>query len=150
MEELTRAERRKLKKLKRKEEKEKERFKRLKARRRKKLLVYSLIAILLIASIYFFYWRSQLPGKYDNFAKCLTEKGFIMAGTDWCHFCKEQKGMFGKSFKFVDYRNCDINKAWCDSNNVERYPNWILPDGTKRRGVQKLSMLSQLSGCNLK
>lgn len=139
-----------MKKIKRKGEREKERLERLKARRRKKLFVYSLIVVLLIVSIYLFYWRSQLPGKYDNFAKCLTEKGFIMAGTDWCNFCKEQKGMFGKSFKFVDYRNCDVNRAWCDSNNVKGYPNWILPDGTARAGMQKLQTLSQLSGCKLK
>lgn len=113
------------------------------------MLVYSFIIILIIALIYFFYWRSQLPGKYDDFANCLTEKGFVMGGTDWCHLCKEQKKMFGKSFEFINYRNCDLNKAWCGSKGVDRYPTWILPNGTKILGVQKLLTLRQLSGCDL-
>lgn len=150
MENLTKAKRRKLKKLKRKEEKERERHEILKARRRKKLLVYSLVVLLLIASIYFFSWRSKLPGKHDDFAKCLTEKGFVMAGTDWCDYCKKQKSLFGKSFEFVNYKNCDLKKKWCYSKGVEKYPTWIFPDGTMRTGVQELSVLSQESGCDLK
>lgn len=117
---------------------------------KKKLLVYSIIIIIVVvAIIYFFYWKGKQPGKYDDFANCLTEQGFIMAGTDWCHFCKEQKKMFGKSFEFVNYRNCDLNREWCESNDVDSYPTWILPNGTNRLGVQNLPTLNQLSGCDL-
>lgn len=151
LEELTKAERRKLKKLKRIEDREKERTERLKIQRRKKLLICSLIVILLASSIYLFNWQIKRPGKYDDFAKCLTEKGFIMAGTDWCSSCKNQKNLFGKSFKYVNYKNCDLDKSWCVSNGVKRYPTWILPDGTTKTGVQKLYTLSQLSSsCILK
>lgn len=93
---------------------------------------------------------SNNPGKYDEFAQCLTDEGFVMAGTDWCSHCKDQKKIFGKSFDFIDYKNCDIQRDWCDSNGVHSYPTWVLPNGTKETGVQKIYILSQLSGCSLK
>jgi hypothetical protein len=149
MKDLTKAERRKLKKAERKEVRVKERIERLNAQRKKKFFTYFSISILLIALVYLFYWQSQLPGKYDDFAKCLKEEGFVMAGTDWCTFCKEQKSLFGKSFQFVDYKNCDVQKSFCDSNGVKGYPTWVTPDGTKGGGVKQLLELSQLSGCSL-
>ena len=105
------------------------------------------VIVLLAASISYV---KLSPGKYDDFAKCLSDKGIIMAGTDWCHFCQEQKGLFGKSFKFINYKNCDIEKEWCSSNSVKNYPAWIFPDGTRQIGVQKLTALSQASGCGIK
>ena len=114
--------------------------------------IYSLIAILAVLVLGFWVYRSVTsPGKYDNFAKCLTEKGFVMAGTDWCSSCQNQKRLFGKSFKYIDYKNCDFNKEWCSSNEIKNYPTWILPDKSKIIGTQQLDSLSQASsGCNLK
>ncbi len=73
-----------------------------------------------------------------------------MGGTDWCPHCKNQKGMFGKSFRYVDYHNCDREKAWCKSNGVKGYPTWVFPDGKKYSGTQSLQTLATLSGCELK
>lgn len=120
-----------------------------KIKKKRKLIAITVICFLAFIALVSYVWFS--PGKYDEFAKCLTEKGFVMAGTDWCNYCKKQKALFGKSFTFVNYKNCDLNKAWCDSNGVDSYPTWILPDGTKRTGLQELYLLSQLSsGCGLK
>jgi len=38
-------------------------------------------------------------GEYSAFAKCLTEKGTKMYGTDVYSYCQEQKKLFGKSLK---------------------------------------------------
>ena len=117
----------------------------------KKKHIYFMVAILIVFALGFWIYHSATsPGKYDDFAKCLTEKGFVMAGTDWCSSCQNQKGLFGKSFKYINFKNCDTNKEWCSSNGIKNYPTWILPDGSKRVGIQQLYSLSQASlGCNL-
>ena len=88
-------------------------------------------------------------GQYDDFAKCLTEKGFAMGGTDWCNYCKEQKSLFGLSFKHINYKNCDLEKQWCNENNVDRYPAWVSPGGQTHTGLKSLEQLGSLSGCSL-
>ena len=117
----------------------------------KKKHIYFMVAILVVFALGFWIYHSVTsPGKYDDFAKCLTEEGFVMAGTDWCSNCQKQKNLFGKSFKLIDYKNCDIDKEWCSDNGVNRYPTWVLPDGSKRVGIQQLPSLSQASlGCIL-
>ncbi len=85
---------------------------------------------------------------YDDFAACLNEKGAKMYGADWCAHCKEQKKMFGGSFKYVDYINCDFNTDECSEKKIEGYPTWVIND-TSYRGVQSLSRLSFLTGCEL-
>lgn len=85
----------------------------------------------------------------DAFAECLSEKGVIMAGTDWCHFCQNQKALFGKSFEYINYKNCELETEWCISNNIGGYPTWIFPGNKRYSGVQQLSTLSNLSGCKI-
>lgn len=88
------------------------------------------------------------PGRYDDFAKCLTEKGATMYGTQWCSHCKNQKELFGKSFKYIDYVDCDYNKDECLRNGIRGYPTWKIND-EKYPGEQPLYKLSSLSGCEL-
>ena len=45
---------------------------------------------------------SDKPGEYDVLANCLTEKGAVMYGTEWCSHCQNQKKSFGKSFEYID------------------------------------------------
>lgn len=106
------------------------------------------VIIVVIAAAYFL-TKSNDPEKYDDFAKCLTEKGISMGGTDWCPHCKEQKKRFGASFKYIDYHNCDNEKEWCISHGVRAYPTWVFPDGVTHTGTQKLGSLATLSGCVL-
>jgi|TARA_B100002003_G_C14139673_1_gene548075 glutaredoxin len=88
------------------------------------------------------------PGEYDVFAKCLTERGAVMYGTDTCPHCKNQKELFGNSFKKINYINCDFKMEECLRNRVEGYPTWII-DGGNYPGEQPLEKLSVLSGCEL-
>ncbi len=91
---------------------------------------------------------SQEPGKYNTFAKCLTEKGAKIYGTAWCSNCKNQKQMFGSSFQYVDYIDCDISRSECVSAGVFGYPTWII-GGEKYVGNQRLARLASLTGCEL-
>src|SRR3989338_9155618 len=88
------------------------------------------------------------PGKYDDFAKCLTEKSFKMYGADWCPNCKKQKNIFGKSFKYVDYIECTKQKEDCAQAEITGYPTWIYNE-EKYIGVQSISRLSSVSECAL-
>jgi len=88
------------------------------------------------------------PGKYDTFAQCLNEKGATMYGTEWCSHCKNQKALFGNSFQYIDYVDCDKNKNECLRNGVKGYPTWII-DGESYPGEQQLYKLASLAGCEL-
>ncbi len=71
-----------------------------------------------------------------------------MYGTDRCPNCQSQKELFGDSFKFVQYVNCDYEYDKCSEANVERIPTWVI-NGEEYIGVQTLERLANLSGCQL-
>lgn len=111
------------------------------------------IVIALILVIALFFIRPLFSGgvvneEMDSFAQCLTENGLKMYGTDWCSHCQNQKKLFGKSFKFIDYIDCDRNKYLCLNNGVRGYPTWKI-NGESYSGEQSLERLSQLSGCEI-
>jgi glutaredoxin len=88
------------------------------------------------------------PGKYDDFANCLTDNGVIIYGTDWCPHCQSQKSLFGNSFKNIAYVNCDNNPQACTNAGVQGYPTWNIK-GENYPGEQSLETLAQLSECSL-
>lgn len=88
------------------------------------------------------------PGQYDDFAQCLTDKGAVMYGTEWCPHCKDQKALFGNSFDKVNYVDCDDNRQMCLDAGVEGYPTWTI-NGENYAGTQALSTLAEVSGCAL-
>lgn len=111
-----------------------------------KILFY-LLFILSISLL--FTGCSNKPGKYDSFAQCLTEKGATIYGTEWCSHCQNQKRMFGKSFQYINYVDCDRNSDECLRNGIRGYPTWII-NNSHYRGEQALYRLAYLTGCKLK
>jgi len=112
-----------------------------------------LVVIALVLIIAFFLIKPSFSGsvvneEMDIFAQCLTENGFKMYGTEWCSHCQNQKKLFGRSFKLIDYIDCDRNKNLCLSNGVKGYPTWKI-NGENYSGEQSLERLAQLSGCEL-
>ena len=119
----------------------------------KKISIYSILIIIVAAIIYIPLSNSKNPGEFDDFAKCLTEKGAKEYGAFWCPNCVRQKEMFGKSFQYVTYIECDARGTnaqpqLCDENGITGYPTWII-NGTKYTGTQSLEELSRISGCLL-
>jgi glutaredoxin len=86
---------------------------------------------------------------YDNFAKCLTEKGVVMYGSVTCPHCQNQKKVFGESFKYISYIECSENPTQCSENGVQFVPTWSI-DGKLYTGEKTIEELSSLSGCELK
>lgn len=66
----------------------------------------------------------------DEFAKCLTDKDFVMYGAVWCSHCKEQKNMFGSSFQYINYVECPDNINLCKEKGVDGVPAWEIQDVT--------------------
>ena len=115
---------------------------------RKEMVVYTTILILIIIFGYLIVVGTTTEGSYDDFAKCLNEKGATMYGTDRCSYCNEQKNLFGKSFAYINYINCDLNSGTCSAAGVSNYPTWII-ENNKYSGTKSLEKLSSLSGCSL-
>lgn len=87
-------------------------------------------------------------GVYDGLAQCLTRAGVTMYGTDWCPHCQDQKALFGPSFRYVQYVNCDANRPACDAAGVTGFPTWVFPDGGESlAGEQPLATLAARAGC---
>jgi glutaredoxin len=91
---------------------------------------------------------SESTGNYDSLAQCLTEKGVIMYGTEWCGFCKKQKEAFGDSFQYIDYIDCDQNREACNEAGISGYPTWQI-DGELSPGLTPLENLASLAGCEI-
>jgi len=112
------------------------------------LIITVAVAIVALAGFSMTGYFSAPAGRYDNFAKCLTQKGVAMYGAEWCSHCKNQKLMFGDSFKYVTYVECTTDEAECTAKGVTGYPTWII-DGKAYPGEQSLESLSTLAGCPL-
>ena len=125
-----------------------------KARLKKKVLVFVGIIALVAAVVYGASLfnkpvEPEGPSALDPFAKCLTEKGAIMYGTEWCPHCQAQKKMFGTSWQYASYVDCDASSGICNAVNVRSYPTWIFASGERVSGTQDLNSLAAKSGCNL-
>lgn len=86
----------------------------------------------------------------SSFAQCLREKNITMYGAAYCHFCQQEKNLFGGAFKFVPYVECPKQPNECLAKGVNGFPTWIFPDGKKIEGFQSLEKLAEESGCALK
>jgi len=106
------------------------------------------VVLVIVVIALFFYMKSSDSAKYDNFAICLTENNVAMYGTNWCPHCQNQKKMFGDSFKYVDFKDCDVNPE-CEEVGVKAYPTWAIKDTLLEAGVMPLESLSALTGCPL-
>ena len=118
-----------------------------------KLIVVGMIILILAIGAYS-YSQSKKPGKLDVFAKCLTANDAKMFGAYWCSACAQQKSLFGKSFKYVNYVECavqgsDLQTGVCRENSIESYPTWEFADGSRQTGVITPGQLAVLSGCEL-
>ncbi len=108
-----------------------------------------IVLFLVLILIYSLTKPKSSPDNLDEFAKCLTDKGFKMYGAYWCGHCNAQKEMFGESFKYIDYVECEEQTEDCLKAGIRGYPTWIFPDQNKIEGSASLEHLSNLSGCSL-
>ncbi len=116
-----------------------------KARKKKKtkLIVFSLLAVIILVSGFTTFNYYTRPGPFDNFAKCLTEKGAVMYGAiEWCKYTQGQAHMFGKSFQYVNYHDQS------ELEGIKTRPTWVI-NGKWYEKVQSFETLSSVTGCPL-
>ncbi len=93
--------------------------------------------------------QAMIPtSSFDEFAACTAENDATLYGADWCPHCKDQKKDFGDSFAFVNYVECEENKATCQEANIRGYPTWIIK-GEFLEGGRTLEEIAQRTGCEL-
>ena len=109
----------------------------------KTIIILSLLSLVLLSAC-----APGQPGKADVLAQCLTQEGAVMYGTEWCPHCTAQKEMFGSSFQYVTYVDCDKNRQACINAGVKGYPTWQV-GGANYEGTQSLYDLAKNSGCSL-
>ena len=86
-----------------------------------KKIIWAIIIFLIIASgVFLTVKNATSPGKYDDFAKCLSDNGVVVYGAmDWCEYTQGQKAMFGKSFKYLNAKLLStFSKAIFSCNNL--------------------------------
>ncbi len=106
-------------------------------------IIGAIAGVLILAVISYSVYSISRPGPYDNFAKCITEKGAVMYGAmGWCKFTQGQKAMFGKSFKYINYH--EFNEL----PGIKKTPTWVI-NGQWYDNVQSFDKLSALTGCKL-
>ncbi|HEY4498185.1 MAG TPA: protein disulfide isomerase family protein [Candidatus Paceibacterota bacterium] len=109
--------------------------------------VLGLVLLVLFAGA----WGSKKnAGELDAFAQCLTAKGAVMYGAEWCPHCQNEKAVFGESFRLVKYVECPDNPQLCLETGIQGYPTWTFPDGRKLVGEQGINKLAEASGCKIK
>jgi hypothetical protein len=126
---------------------QRERFKR--RERNKRIFNYSFIALLVIVLGIILYTVLQPSGPaiQDKLAQCITQSGAVMYGTEWCTHCQEQKRLFGDSFRYIDFVNCDLKPDICSAEGVEVFPTWVFADGRNASSAQSLDVLAARTGC---
>jgi hypothetical protein len=115
----------------------------------------SLIVIVAVIAIFaiFMQQKPAVPEDYDTFAKCLTEKGAKMYGSELCTHCQDQKESFGDSWQYVTYVECHSYMGGqapaCIGAGITAYPTWEFGDGNRQLGFMEFQDLSAASGCSL-
>lgn len=120
---------------------------------RGKIILFFILLAIVVGGAYSFS-QSKKPGKFDEFAKCLTANDVKMFGAYWCSACVQQKSLFGKSFDKVNYIECavrgsNLQAASCRDSQITSYPTWEFSDGSRAVGVLTLNELASRSNCRL-
>ncbi len=119
-----------------------------------RVLITFLIAVSLVAGLYFFTnWFSLITGYFvgeseqQQIAHCLSAQGTEFYGTEFCADCETQQKEFGKAFSLISYFDCGRDKENCP--NIQSIPAWYIPNSDEKiyYGFKSLSELKELGKC---
>jgi len=123
-------------------------------KRTKSIFIWSIVGVAVISGILFLVSANSKPGKLDEFAQCLKDRGAVFYGAFWCPHCQNQKAMFGKSQKLLLYVECSTQDgkdqlAVCQEKKITGYPTWEFADGSEESGEVSLEKLAEKTSCPL-
>ena|SRR3989344_1792338 len=113
-----------------------------------------IVAVAIIGMGILIFWEDGQPGKYDEFASCLKEKGAIFYGAFWCPHCQSQKKIFGNSADNLNYVECSTPDGngqlqVCKDAKIDGYPTWVFADGSRKTGELSFAELAEKTGCQV-
>ena len=119
-----------------------------------KKYIYIFVGLLIVAGLVWLVVTPGKPGKYDDFALCLKDKGATFYGAFWCPHCQAQKKLFGTSAKLLPYVECSTADGGaqtkiCIDNKITGYPTWEFADGSRMSGEVSLEKLAEKAVCVL-
>ena len=117
--------------------------------------IFGIIIVSLIPFIIFNFTQGEKEN-YDEFAKCITEKGVNMYGSFRCGICAKTRNLFGDSFQYINEIEChpqgeNPQVNLCLEKSVEGTPTWILEpafiEEKRYTGFLSIKELEDFSGC---
>ena len=124
----------------------------------KKYTSYLVIFALIVSAVFLVRYVNSLPGKHDSFAQCVVDSGSKMYSAWWCSHCREQKALFGKSFKIIEKGGAHVEcspdgtqtfSQYCIDQGVQGTPTWMSADGEFLGNRMSLEELSSKTNCPL-
>jgi hypothetical protein len=101
------------------------------------------IIILAVIIIAIFTLRKDFPETDAGISKCIGENSILYSRLG-CHFCEEQKKVFGDNYQYLTVVDCFFETDKCA--DITSTPTWII-NGKSYIGVQKFDKLKELTGC---
>jgi len=95
--------------------------------------------------------------KLESFAKCLSEKGYLMYSSFTCSRCRAQRKNFGEAFEYIKEIECNPTATntqveLCLEKKIRKTPTWIQEvngqELKRLEGYQLLEILASSSGCD--
>jgi len=120
----------------------------------KAVVIFFVVIAVGALGYFFFNSKPMAPGKFDDLAKCLGEKGAIFYGAFGCPHCQNQKAMFGSSARLLPYVECSTpdsrgQKPECGAKDIKGYPTWVFADESRLSGEISLAELAKKTDCTL-
>ena len=120
-------------------------------------IFFTIIAVLVLGTIITVVSRNStptIPGKYDEFATCIKDKGAVFYGAFWCSHCNATKAMFGTSKDLLPYVECSTKDLKgqlqvCKDKGIMGYPTWEFADGSRLTGEVSFESLAEKTSCVL-
>jgi uncharacterized membrane protein len=78
-------------------------------------------------------------------ARYLTDTGAVMYGSPTCHYCIQQKELFGDAWQYVTEVDCSVQPQQCIAKGIQATPTWEI-NGEFYLGLTPLEELARLSG----
>jgi len=102
--------------------------------------------------------REIPPEQLEEFAKCVTEKGWVMYSSFTCPACRTQLSLFGKAHVHLKIIECNPHAPntqveLCLKQKIRYTPTWVGEgNGTqvkRLKGYKELEDLASITGCPL-
>lgn len=117
-------------------------------------IIFAVAVIIIIGGVGVYSSKNKAPGKYDDFAKCISNSGAKFYGAFWCSHCNNQKKMFGSSKEYLPYVECSDTDGQsqlqiCKDAGIGGYPTWKFADGSQLEGEVPFETLAEKTQCVL-